>query len=257
MIKWGINAINHDASLSVFYKDKCVFASHSERFSKVKNDSFLNQALIDYALQFGKPDEIIWSEKPYLKKFRQLITLDERLFDITPKNHLRQFGIKTPITYINHHESHAAAAAYTSGFDESLVFVFDGIGEFDTISVWKHHGSELKCVHKQKYYNSLGLFYSAFTQLVGLKPNEEEFILMGMSGYGSPIYTSILFKKYFKLDYPNVYLKENLHKGVDFLYINKFDVASSVQKIYEKITQNICEHFKNKYKITYKNKKKI
>jgi carbamoyltransferase len=249
MIKWGINAINHDASLSVFHNDKCVFASHSERFSKLKNDPLLNQSLIDYALQFGNPDEVIWSERPYLKKFRQLITLDDRLFDTIPKNYLKEFGIKAPISYVNHHESHAAAAAYTSGFDKSLVFVFDGIGEFDTISVWKHEGSELKCVHRQKYYNSLGLFYSAFTQLIGLKPNEEEFILMGMSGYGKPTYVDDIITKYFKVDYPNIHLKENLHKGVKFDFNNKFDVASSVQKVYEKLTQGICEYFKNLYKI--------
>jgi carbamoyltransferase len=249
MVRWGINAINHDASLSVFNNNKCVFASHSERFSKIKNDYFLNQKLINYALKYGYPNDVIWSENPFLKKTRQLLTLDDRVFDITPKQHLKRFGINTKIDYINHHESHAAGAAYTSDFDISLVFVFDGIGEFDTISVWKYENLNLKCIHKQKYYHSIGLFYSAFTKLLGLKPNEEEFILMGMAGYGKPVYKKELLEKFFKIDYPYIYLKQNLHKGVEFKFDCKFDLACSVQAVYEELTKGICLYFKNLYKI--------
>ena len=39
-----------------------------------------------------------------------------------------------------------------------------------------------------KYPTSIGVLYSAFTQRCGLKPAEEEYILMGMSAYGKPIY---------------------------------------------------------------------
>jgi carbamoyltransferase len=249
MIQWGVNAINHDASLSVFHNGHPIFASHSERFSKIKNDRFLCQELIDYALKYGTPDEIIWSEKPYLKKARQLISLDERVFDIPPKNHLKQFGIRQNITYVNHHETHAAAAAYTSNFNKALVFVFDGIGEFDTISVWRYDDCKLDCIYRQSYYHSLGLFYSAFTQLIGLKPNEEEFILMGMAGYGQPLYKDQLIETFFEVSYPDIHLKQNLHRGVNFNYTNKFDLAASVQKVYEELTQGICSYFQTLYNI--------
>ena len=249
MISWGINALNHDASISVFDGKECVFASHSERFSKIKNDSELNHSIIEHALQYGVPDEILWAEKPYLKKFRQLISGDRRFFSLTPKQHLNKFNINKPITYINHHRCHASAAAYTSGYSESLVFIFDAIGEFDTISVWLHQHDKLKCIHKQSYFNSLGLFYSAFAKLIGLKPNEEEFILMGMAGYGKPLYKEQMLEKYLTIDYPYIHLKSNLHKGVNFKYTNKFDVAASVQAIFEEVTLGICNFFKNKYNI--------
>ena len=39
--------------------------------------------------------------------------------------------------WLNHHESHAAAAYYTSGFSEDVVcVVIDAIGEWDTCSIW-------------------------------------------------------------------------------------------------------------------------
>ena len=48
----------HDASLAVFDDAKLVFAAHSERYSRIKNDKNLNQAIIDEALEFGKPDKL-------------------------------------------------------------------------------------------------------------------------------------------------------------------------------------------------------
>lgn len=250
MIKWGINALGHDASLVVFHDKKCVFGSHSERFSCNKNDCLLNSEIINYALNFGMPNEIIWSEKPFLKKIRQLKTLDLRAFSMTPKMHLKQFDLqKVPIKYVKHHESHAAGAAFTCNFDKSLVFVFDSIGEFETITVWIKDNLNLKMVYSQSYPHSLGLFYSAFTKLLGLKPNEEEFILMGMAGYGDPKYKDKLLDTFFDLNYPNIKLKENFHTGVYFDYFNKFDLAASVQAVYEQITMDFCSYFKNLYNI--------
>ena len=46
-ITWGISANSHDAALAVFNNAGLEFASHSERFSGVKNDAHLNTALID------------------------------------------------------------------------------------------------------------------------------------------------------------------------------------------------------------------
>ena len=67
MISWGISANSHDASLAVFSKDGLEFASHSERFSGVKNDGHLNKELIDYAKQWGDPERIYWYERPFIK----------------------------------------------------------------------------------------------------------------------------------------------------------------------------------------------
>jgi len=64
MITWGISANSHDAALTVFLDEKIAFASHSERFSKIKNDPDLDRDLINYALRWGEPQRIYWYEKP-------------------------------------------------------------------------------------------------------------------------------------------------------------------------------------------------
>ena len=62
--------------------------------------------------------------------------------------------------------------------------VIDAIGEFDSASIWHWQDGKLIKKHSVWYPNSLGLYYSAVTQYVGLKPMEDEYILMGMAAYG-------------------------------------------------------------------------
>jgi carbamoyltransferase len=67
MISWGISANSHDAALAVFNNEKLVFASHSERFSGVKNDPHLHQEMVDYAREcWGNPNEVCWYERPVI-----------------------------------------------------------------------------------------------------------------------------------------------------------------------------------------------
>jgi carbamoyltransferase len=54
MITWGWSGMSHDAALAVFKNKELVFASHSERYSRIKNDEFLNESLIKEALIYGE-----------------------------------------------------------------------------------------------------------------------------------------------------------------------------------------------------------
>ena len=142
-------------------------------------------------------------------------------------------GIPTYVAF--HHHSHAAAGYYTSPFDDAVVVVLDAIGEFTTSSVWVGEGDELKQVKRWKYPFSYGLFYSAFTDLIGLKANEEEYIMMGMAAYGDS-------KKYYdKVEsyFPSTYKqKYNFHRGIfdwgqEIDEQDKFDIAAAVQEVFE------------------------
>jgi carbamoyltransferase len=46
MIKWGVAAGTHDGSLAVVKDNEILFASHTERYSRKKNDAHLNQEMI-------------------------------------------------------------------------------------------------------------------------------------------------------------------------------------------------------------------
>jgi carbamoyltransferase len=159
----------------------------------------------------------------------------------TPSSYLKDVGLGgIPITYIPHHESHAAAGYYTSKFRDAAIIVVDAIGEWDTISIWYAIDNEMTKVHSIRYPDSLGIFYSAITHRCKLKPNEEEYILMGMAAYGQPKYYNDLKNDFIEdCTAPNFKLKENLHRGMGWwrdditTEQDYLDLAASAQKITE------------------------
>ena len=228
MIILGINETSHDASVSLIKDGQILFAGHAERYSKQKNDWYNNDKIIIDALSYAIPTHIAYYEKPQLKRSR--LILKGGAGDWKPN-----IPIDLPVKYFKHHYSHAAAGYYTSSFNNAAIVVIDSIGEYNTSTIWVGEGNKIKLKYKQNYPISFGLFYSAFTKLVGLVPNQEEYIMMGMAAYGNP-------NRYFKKvnDYfPNIKTqKYNFHKGINdwclkVTDLNKFDIAAAVQKVYE------------------------
>ena len=258
MITWGISANSHDAALAVFTDDGLEFASHSERFSGVKNDGHLNDKLIEYARQWGEPDEVVWYERPGLKTLRQFRAGQGlRLGENNINRYLGSYGIHAPIRYTDHHLAHAAAGFYTSDFTEATVVCIDSIGEFESLTIWNGDENGLKRIYSQGYPHSVGLWYSALTQRVGLKPQEDEYILMGMAAYGDPLrlFNDILHD-FFVLpnesslwhmfnDKPRIKLKHNLHRGCAWwrpdltTEQDMFDIAAATQAVYKYILKII------------------
>ena len=249
MISWGISANSHDAALAVFSKDGLEFASHSERFSGVKNDPHLNKEIINYARQWGEPNEIIWYERPFRKTLRQLRAGQGFNFrENNIKKYLKSYGIHVPVRFVSHHHSHAAAGYYTSPFREATVVCIDSIGEFETLTIWQGKGDQLKKIYSQKYPHSVGLWYSAMTQRIGLKPNEDEYILMGMAAYGKPNRLwNDMYEMFDYVDGAEIRYKNNLHRGCKnwkpelTTEQDMFDIAAATQKTYEFTLEQILE----------------
>jgi carbamoyltransferase len=240
VIIYGVSANEHDGALAVARDDKILFASHSERYSRLKNDPNLHVHLIQEAADFGDPELIVWYERPFIKRLRKLWSGQYTgIFRSDGKAYLKQHGINAPVYYVGHHECHAAAGFYTSPFEEAAILVVDAIGEWDTVSIWSGRGKELKKIYSQAYPHSLGLLYSAFTQRLGFKPNEEEYIVMGMAAFGRPIYTEQIFQDFVaKFDPPHFMLRENVHRGIRWWRPEltvKADIAASIQRVAERV----------------------
>jgi carbamoyltransferase len=249
----GISAGFHDASISVISGGNIVFAGHSERYSKIKNDKNLNVRLVTDALSYINDDyELHYYENPTLKYLRQLRAGQKpKLNTLFAKNiigkDIHNMFENRKIHTHGHHLTHAAAGFQTSGFVDATVVVIDAIGEFDTISIWDarytNKGPKYTKLWSQKYPNSIGLFYSAMTKRVGLKPNEEEYILMGMSAYGNDDAYPDLSMDLMNDSY-NVDFKVNLHTGVEDSYLDNFDnfqIASSTQTMVEHLIMNVMQ----------------
>lgn len=237
----GISSGFHDAGVTMLHDDKIVFAGHTERYSKEKNDAYLNQEIIDEALRHGKPDIIVFHEKSYLKRLRGLMTRDwQTAFGISQAQWVKKFypqlkGIPTK-SYL-HHETHAAAGILTSPFEECAVMVIDAIGEFNTATIWRWSDKGLNILHKVNFPSSFGLFYTAVTHLVGLKPMEDEYILMGMAAYGDKekaiILKEIMNKQVFNYsEFDTINMQKGLPHGI-WEYYDEFTIAMAAQMLIE------------------------
>lgn len=245
MITWGISANSHNASLSVFDGDALLFASESERFSGIKNDAYLNDSIIAYAKQWGEPDLVCWYENPLKKSLRQLLAGQGRISNI-------QKYVDAPIKYFDHHYTHACAGYFTSKFLECCIIVIDAIGEFQTLTIWEASGTNIKLKYQLRYPHSIGLWYSAMTQRCGLKPNEEEYILMGMSAYGNS--DRLVNDIYDDFIGDDLKFKRNLHRGCKdwkpHLTSEQdiFDIAAATQRVYENLFREVLQIAKKKVK---------
>jgi carbamoyltransferase len=252
----GISAGFHDASATVINEyGEILFAGHSERYSKIKNDANLASGLIDDVMEHSPIVHVAYYERPWAKQLRRLYSSEGVEWDkITLKQVLNKQlgGIKFPeYSSHNHHLSHAAAGFQTSTFNKATVVVIDAIGEWDTISIWGAHYVDGRAQYHrlwgQRYPHSIGLFYSAMTQQVGLKPNEEEYILMGMAAYGSKNISSVMKMDLVENEY-DIRFNENMHTGIARDYTESFEdmhIASSAQSLAENLIYNVMRRAKD------------
>jgi carbamoyltransferase len=230
---WGINALNHGSSIAVFNDNTYTQYTYN-------SDTLSIAGVHDLFRKHGEPDHIFWYERPWIKKARQLYAGQySTAFDTStiPRFQLAKCDLgHIPVTYTPHHASHAAAGYYTSEFNHCAIIILDAIGEFECATIWEAKDGEMKKIWCRSYPHSLGLFYSAFTKLIGLTPIKDEGQLEKMSKSGR-------WEKYYDIvkDYigPKFHLTKNLHRGVyDWPYpitgpISQQNIAAAVQRVFE------------------------
>jgi carbamoyltransferase len=250
----GISCGFHDAGLSIVNSHgDILFAGHSERYSKKKHDKNLCEGIVLDALNRTIDDcEIHYYEKPLLKALRQIVAKQKigPLFakDIIEKDILDLLPFKKKkIKTHSHHLTHAAAGFQTSPYDKATVVVIDAIGELDTVSIWNawydpKGKARYKKIWAKWYPDSIGLFYSAMTQRVGLRPLDEEYILMGMAAYGEKCYAGVMADTLIE-DKKLITFKQNLHVGVEQDFLGKeadrMNIAASTQEVVEELITNV------------------
>jgi carbamoyltransferase len=250
----GISAGFHDAAATVIRSDgEILFAGHSERYSKVKNDANLSDGLISELCPW-QYDTVAWYERPWLHNLQQWYSGQRHNSAWTTRGvlgrHLRAWYQQPADREVSfpHHLSHAAAGFQTSPYDRATVVVIDAIGEFDTISIWGAEYDKLgKATYKklwgQRYPHSIGLFYSAITKRVGLHPLDEEYITMGMAAYGTKVSMHAnALKNLLVQSVDNVQFKQNMHVGVDDTFMfdtTNEDLAGAAQLIAEELIYSV------------------
>jgi carbamoyltransferase len=248
----GISAGFHDAAASVIDRDgNILFAGHSERYSKQKSDPDISLELLN-EIDMSGVDTIAYYERPLMKQLRQVyagqgiewnkLTTRQILEAQLGYNRINNRKLKS----YNHHLCHAAGGFQTSSFDRATVVVIDAIGEFETITIWGAEydsagQAKYKKLWQQIYPHSIGLFYTGVTQRVGLRPLDEEYILMGMAAYGQNNVSNRLRFDLIDNEW-EIRFRENLHTGLSVKYLSDysdFDIAAGAQDLAEDLILNV------------------
>lgn len=210
----GVSCWYHDSAACLIRDGRIVAAVQEERFTRKKHDPAFPLNSINYCLDaagigIDDVDHVVFYENSELKFSRVKQTwlaffpktipmiLDSAWSWFTYKRdsvaqiheEMRAHNLeiaKGKIMSSEHHFSHAASAFYPSPFENSAVLVMDGVGEFDTTSIWRGRGNKLTKIADVKFPHSIGLLYSTITAFLGFKVNSGEYKVMGLAPYGEP-----------------------------------------------------------------------
>ena len=250
----GISAGFHDAAATVVDPSgNILFASSSERYSGTKNDENFCPGLIQELAQYNPISTVAYYERPWAKQLNRLrsgqgvqwnkLWLKQVIHDQI--GHAHWPNLKHYRNYC-HHLSHAAGGFQTSPYDRATVVVIDAIGESDTITIWAADYDEdgqakYTRLWTQTYPHSIGLFYSAITQRVGLHPLDEEYITMGMAAWGRSIWYPRMYQEVVE-NIDEVTFKNNLHTGFDSSFLEQAtdaDIACAAQSLTEDLIDSV------------------
>jgi carbamoyltransferase len=199
----------HDSAAALIIDGRCVCAAAEERFSRKKHTgdfpiNAIQYCLSDGGMKLGDIDEIAhgFDYSPYkaifsldsisARQYQRVYSREALLQSF--KKHLPEFPSER-VKHVDHHLAHAASAYYTSGWDECLVLVIDGMGELDSVSVYVARNGKLERIHRIPALDSIGILYSLVTLHLGFDFNADEYKIMGLAPYGDPARHRAFFRQ--------------------------------------------------------------
>jgi carbamoyltransferase len=213
MIILGLNAFHGDSAACIYKNGVLIAATEEERIRRQKHWAGLPTESIKFclheaAITLRDVDYITVSRDPkakfnekikhVLSNFLTLKSLKSRAQNSVKIKNLKKEiadrlgfdvrAVKAQIHYVEHHRSHIASAFLVSPFDECAILSIDGFGDFSSTMRAVGQGNKIKVLDSVSYPHSLGVFYTAFTQLLGFPHFGDEYKVMGLAPYGRPKY---------------------------------------------------------------------
>src|SRR5713101_5401709 len=204
----GLNAFHADASAALLRDGQLVLALEEERLNRIKHWAGLPMLAAKACLDGAQPDHIAISRDPRAHLSDKLLRAALRPHKwlnlasrATNSMRVAQVGEELAaagivprearqVHFVEHHRAHLASAFFASPFEEAAVVSVDGFGDFSSVMWGTGKGNRLDIKGSVQYPHSLGLFYTAFTQLLGFPKYGDEYKMMGLSAYGEPRFVS-------------------------------------------------------------------
>lgn len=214
MIIIGINAYHADSSAAIFVNGKLIAAIEEERFRRIKHWAGFPKLSIEFCLKeagisFEQVDYFAIGRDPKAKLFKKIkflvknpagsfgvikdriknsrkaSSIEKELSQISG---LPEYAFTRKIIQVEHHRSHIASAFFASPFESAACLSIDGSGDFTTTMIGMGNGNQIEILDSVDFPHSIGIFYTAFTQLLGFPHYGDEYKVMGMAPYGEANY---------------------------------------------------------------------
>lgn len=196
-----------------------IAATEEERFRRVKHWAGFPSMAVEFCLReagipLSRLDHIAIGRDPYAKLAKKMLFLaknpgggwravKDRLQNAKKVASLEHefktldpgidaAALKSRIHQVEHHRSHLGSAFFASPFEEAALLSIDGSGDFTTTMIATGRGNKIKVLNSVDFPHSVGLFYTAFTQLLGFPHYGDEYKVMGLAPYGKPEYVERL-----------------------------------------------------------------
>ena len=283
----GINSAYQESSACLIHDGQIVMAIEEERLNRIKhakpaavnNPHILPLQSIQLCLEkagisFQDLDHIGYSfnpEKRLLNRVLQEPCIDgdwgsesgEELFyqklqqvtqvlsDFAGEDLTRKFK------WLDHHLCHAASAYFVSPYEDAAVLVVDGIGEFESTTLYHGTANKLSKLHSINYPHSLGFLWEKMAEFLGFS-KYDACKIMGLASYGHYSYNYNVFKKFihtglgtFEIDNDILKFRVNDFTALEELFGRRrqedeqleeshADIAAALQKITEEIVLELA-----------------
>lgn len=282
-IALGIH-VGHDRGACLIKDGKVIAALAQERLDRIKHSQSINipYDAIDALLKYCNLNITDIS----CVGFSHVAIEGNGIIDIYKKEFFEHYKCPyVPFYFVPHHDAHAYSCYFSSGFNESLILVSDGGGDFidgkqesETIYIAQNgiltkvsrrlqniavrhmkdpinHLLPFMPVYVQNLEMSLARKYSQITHLLGFKSGEEG-KTMGLASYGKSLinYDNLCYNGLdFSLTYGDIIreifaLQALSDKSINnFINEKKADIAKTVQTYTEQALISIIKVFCAKY----------
>ena len=228
------------------YWYKKIYKKQNVKYLKVFKDHVIKKKNLYYNFKKIKNEDdyngMLISRKDYISKY----------FSLSKKN----------IFFYDHHECHAYYGYYGSSknFKKTCVVTLDGGGDNTNAAIWISSKGKLKEIYRTNIGN-LGRMYRYITLILGMKPTEHEFKVMGMAGYAldkTKFYKDVL--KIFKetLNVSGIKFKYKIKPKDNFFYFkeklknHRFDtICYGIQKYLEDILVKWFTNISKRLKVNH------
>lgn len=276
--------VGHDRGACIIKDGEVIAALANERIDRIKYSQSIEipfetiDVLLKYCNLSIKDINVIGLSGVALEGTKMYDWYKKDLFTYYQCNYI-------PFYMVSHHDAHAYSTYYSSRLNQSLIFIFDGGGDFfsskqesETIYIGKngiltkvdrrlqnmavrHIRDEINYVfplmpeYVQNLEMSIARKYSQITRLLGFGFGEEG-KTMGLASYGQPMidFSNLSYKNLnFSLTYKDLIkdlyiMQQKDGKGFrEYIYKERANIASTVQSFIEHALLSIISSYVEKY----------